>query len=80
MDIGTVTLKGQIVIPARIRKRLGMTRGTTVCFIEGADEVIIRPMTKDYFEKMAGSFATKGKVGRSLLDARKQDRSREDAK
>lgn len=78
METGTVTIKGQIVIPAKIRKRLGLTKGSTVCFIEGDDEVVIRPLTKNYFEKMAGTLGTQGKLGKSLLAARKRDRVRED--
>lgn len=78
METGTVTIKGQVVIPSRIRKRLGLTKGSTVCFIEGDDEVVIRPLTKNYFEKMAGVLGTRGKIGKSLLAARKRDRAHED--
>lgn len=78
MEAGIVTIKGQIVIPAKIRRRLGIKEGTKVCFIERNDDVIIRPLTKDYFEKMAGVLKTEGKIARSLLASRKQDRARED--
>ena len=80
MYTGIVTLKGQIVIPSRIRRRLGIKKGTKVCFIERNDDVIIRPLTKDYFEKMAGFLNTGGELSKGLLESRKQDRTREDGK
>ena len=80
MYTGIVTLKGQIVIPSRIRRRLGIKKGTKVCFIERNDDVISRPLTKDYFEKMAGFLNTGGELSKGLLESRKQDRTREDGK
>ncbi len=78
METGTVTIKGQVVIPAKIRKRLGIKKGTKVCFVERHEEVVIRPLTKDYFEKMAGLLTSGGKMTKSLLEARKQDRLHEE--
>ena len=78
MDTGIVTIKGQVVIPSRIRRRLGIKKGTKVCFIERNEDVIIRPLTRDYLEKMAGFLSTGGEVTKSLIETRKQDRIRED--
>lgn len=80
METGTVTVKGQVVIPAKMRRRLGIKQGTRLCFIEKEDAIVIRPLTKDYFEKMAGFFKTKGRLTRALLESRRQDRLKEDAK
>ncbi len=78
METGIVTIKGQVVIPSQIRRRLGIKKGTKVCFIERHDDVVIRPLTKDYFEKMAGLLKTGGKLAKGLLEMREQDRIRED--
>lgn len=80
METGIVAVKGQVVIPSKIRHRLGIKKGTRVCFIEGDEEVVIRPLTKDYFEKMAGFLKTGGKISKGLLETRKEDRIREDGK
>ncbi len=77
MNIGIVTLEGQVVIPAKLRKRLGIKGGTKVCFIERSDEVVIRPLSQDYFEKMAGFLKSGGDMTRSLLKARAEDRLKE---
>lgn len=39
MPAATLTDKGQIVIPARIRARHGLTAGTQVEFIDGPDGI-----------------------------------------
>ena len=78
METGIVTIKGQVVIPSKIRKRLGIKKGTKVCFIERNDDVVLRPLTKDYFEKMAGLLNTSGKVAKGLLETREQERLKED--
>lgn len=80
METGIVTVKGQVVIPSKIRKRLGIKKGTKVCFIERDEDVVLRPLTKDYFEKMAGLLQPGGQLTKRLLEARKQDRLREDGK
>lgn len=77
METGTVTIKGQVVIPAKIRARLGIKKGTQICFIEDEDGVFLKPLTKDYFESMAGSLKTTKKLSKSLLEARARDRVKE---
>ncbi len=38
--------KGQIVIPARLRKKYGLKQGERVVFIEEEKYIIIKPRTK----------------------------------
>lgn len=78
METGVVTIKGQVVIPSKIRHRLGIKKGTKVCFIQKNDEIILKLLTPDYFEKMAGILNTKGQIAKSLLESRKLDRKKED--
>ena len=77
METGTVTIKGQVVIPSKMRRRLGIAKGTRVCFLERDDEIVIRPLTQDHFEKMAGWLQSGGKLAKSLLASRNEDRKRE---
>ena len=41
-----ITSQGQVSIPARIRRKLGLTPGSTVEWCERGPEVILRPATK----------------------------------
>ncbi len=72
----TVTIKGQIVIPSEIRRRHNIKKGTKVCIEEKGDELIIRPLTPEYFSKLAGILGTKGKLTKALLAERAKDKER----
>ena len=65
MIMATVTAKGQIVIPSKIRQRLKIKKGTKMCIVEKGDQIILQPLTGEYFEKMAGILNTKGKLTKS---------------
>lgn len=75
-----VTVKGQIVIPSKMRRRLGIKKGTKVSLTFRGMEIIVRPLTKDYFERMAGALKTGGRLTRQLLEERAKDLEREDSK
>lgn len=74
MNTFAVTVKGQIVIPVKIRRKHGIKKGTKICFVDREDEITLKPLTKDYFEKMAGILGTGGKVLKSFLEEKKKER------
>ena len=41
--IATVTSKGQVTVPAEVRRHLGIKPGATVAFVIDGDEVRVRP-------------------------------------
>ncbi|OHB37337.1 MAG: hypothetical protein A2060_04975 [Planctomycetes bacterium GWA2_50_13] len=73
METTVVTVKGQIVIPFRIRRRYGIKEGTRVCLIERNGEIILKPLTTEYFNKMAGVLGKEAK----LLEALRKEKERE---
>lgn len=73
MDKAIVTIKGQVVIPSKIRQKLGIKQGTQVTFYEREGEIVIKPITDEYLQRMAGFTGTKGK----LLKALKEEKARE---
>ncbi|MCX9074508.1 MAG: AbrB/MazE/SpoVT family DNA-binding domain-containing protein [Candidatus Methanoperedens sp.] len=46
MEESIISVKGQVVIPARLRKKYGLKAGERVVFIEEDNYVIIKPRTK----------------------------------
>ena len=74
METAVITSKGQVVIPVKIRRRYGMKNGSKVAFIEQGDKVIIQPLDKEYFNKLAGILDEKGKMIKSLMDDKKKER------
>ena len=80
MDTAYVTTKGQLVIPARIRRKLGIKPGTKVCFVERGDEILFQPVTKEYIRSVCGMLKSTTSITEELLSERKKDKQREEAK
>jgi AbrB family looped-hinge helix DNA binding protein len=77
MPTTVVTTKGQVVIPAKIRRKLNIKKGTRLYIEEGGDGLILKPVTPAYLEKIAGVLPTRGKLSKALLEERARDRKRE---
>jgi AbrB family looped-hinge helix DNA binding protein len=69
-----MTVKGQIVIPSKIRRKFGIKEGTRVQVDvdEQAHRIILTPITRDYIQSLRGKFRGKG-----LLDALAAEKKRE---
>ncbi len=80
MTTTIVTTKGQIVIPSKIRRRLNIKKGTRLCIEQKGDQLILQPLTDEYFKKIAGIAATKGKGVSALLEERAKEKENEDKK
>jgi len=78
MTTTTVTTKGQVVIPSKIRRKLNIKKGTKLYIEERGDELVLRPVTPEYFKKIAGILQTEGKLSKALLKERSRDRDKED--
>lgn len=74
METSVVTIKGQIVVPVKIRRRFGIKKGTKIAFIEQNGKLMIQPLDKGYFESMAGILGTEGKMLKSLMEDKKRER------
>jgi len=74
MHTSIVTVKGQIVVPVKIRRKFGIKKGTKVAFIEQNGKLMIQPLDKSYFESLAGILDTGGKMMKSLMEDKKKER------
>jgi AbrB family looped-hinge helix DNA binding protein len=74
-----ITIKGQVVIPAKIRHRLGIKKGSRFHVEERNGEIILRPLNRDYFKKMSGILKGSELV-KTLEDSRAEDLKREEEK
>jgi len=74
-----VTVKGQVVIPAKLRHRLGIKKGTRLYVEERKGEIILRPLNKEYFQKMSGILKGSGLV-KALEKSRAEDLKCEEGK
>lgn len=80
MDTAVVTTKGQIVIPSKIRRRHNIKSGTKLCILEKGEQILLQPLTAEYFEKMAGILNTRGKLTKALFEERAKDKVLEEKK
>jgi AbrB family looped-hinge helix DNA binding protein len=80
METAYVTSKGQLVIPARLRRRYGIKPGTKVCFVERDHEILFQPVTKEYIRSVCGMLKSDTSVTQELLKERARDKEREEAK
>ena len=74
MDKAVVTVKGQVVIPARLRRKFGIKKGTHVTLYEREGEIILKPITDEYIRTMAGMTGTKGKLLKALMEEKAKER------
>ncbi len=72
-DTAVVTSKGQLVIPARLRKRLKIKKGTLVAFTEDNGRLVLQPITPEFIASERGCLKGSG-VLEHLLAERKKDR------
>ncbi|MCX8090128.1 MAG: AbrB/MazE/SpoVT family DNA-binding domain-containing protein [Verrucomicrobiae bacterium] len=83
MNAAYVTSKGQLVIPARIRRKFGIKPGTRINFIEEGDRIIFQPVTREYIDSFCGVFKLKPgekSVVQEHLEERRRERDRENRK
>lgn len=71
----TVTSKGQLVIPARLRRRFGIRRGTLVSFLEEDGRLILQPVTSEFIRGLRGSLKGEPSALKALLEDRKRERT-----
>lgn len=75
MAVSTATPKGQVVIPAELRRKYHIEAGTKVSVADGDGYIIVRPLGR---ARAGESFGVlKRFAGRSTVKALKQERHRE---
>lgn len=54
----TFTSKGQLVVPAELRRKHGIEAGTRVRFLEDQfGRIVLQPITADYVDRVMGCLA-----------------------
>ena len=69
------TSKGQVVIPARIRKQLGIKDGTylQIDVNDVTKQIILTPVTREYVRSLRGKYKGKGLM-KALMAEKKRER------
>ncbi len=67
-----VTVKGQIVIPASLRRKYGIKAGTKIQVYEEGGRIILQPVTREYIRQVRGMLKRSG-----AMKILKEERRRE---
>jgi len=60
--IAKVSTKGQIVIPALLRRKYGIKAGTKFIVTDDGEAIILKPVTEQYLKALQGSLRGKGTI------------------
>jgi len=69
------TVKGQIVIPASLRRKYGIKNGTKIIVTDIGDAILLKPVTEQYLQNLQGSLKGKGGL-KVLVEERNKDKER----
>ncbi len=69
------TVKGQIVIPSSVRRKLGIKEGTRIQIEldEKNQRIILKPITREYVHSLRGKYKGKGLL-KALMAEKKRER------
>jgi AbrB family looped-hinge helix DNA binding protein len=73
-EVSTVTTKGQLVIPAKLRRKYSIKKGTQVAFVEEENRLILQPLTLEFIRSLRGSLGKDSKALEFLLEERRRER------
>jgi AbrB family looped-hinge helix DNA binding protein len=74
----TFTTKGQVVIPARLRRQFEIKKGTVATVVATPEGILLKPITRAFIRSLRGKYAHLS-IGTKELEAeRRRERSRED--
>jgi len=74
METSIVTIKGQVVIPSKIRKKYGIKNGTKIHFFDEGKDIRMVPITPEMIDSNFGFLGTKGKLMKALMNEKKRER------
>ena len=69
------TSKGQVVIPSKIRRKLGIKEGTylQIDVDEETKKIILTPVTREYIHSLRGKYKGKGLM-KALMTEKKREK------
>ena len=73
-EVSTVTTKGQLVIPAKLRRKYSIKKGTQVAFVEEENRLILQPLTPEFIRSLRGCLGKDSSALDFLLAERRRER------
>jgi AbrB family looped-hinge helix DNA binding protein len=73
-EISTVTTKGQLVIPSKLRRKYSIKEGTQVAFLEQENRLVLQPLTPEFIRSLRGSLRGEPSALKILQEDRRRER------
>jgi AbrB family looped-hinge helix DNA binding protein len=73
-EVSTVTTKGQLVIPSKLRRKYAIREGTQVAFLEEENRLVLQPLTPEFVRSLRGCLKGEPSAFKHLLEDRKRER------
>jgi AbrB family looped-hinge helix DNA binding protein len=73
-EVSTVTTKGQLVIPSKLRRKYAIREGTQVAFLEEENRLVLQPLTPEFIRGLRGSLKGEPSALKQILEDRKRER------
>ncbi len=73
MNMVKSTIKGQILIPAPLRRKYSIVKDTPLYIYDDGNRIVIEPVRNDPVKEGRGMLATKGRVLKALMADRKKE-------
>ncbi len=64
IELGTVSARGQICIPGKIRTEMGLAEGTKVLFVQLDDSLILKKVNTETFHEITRPLKAQAKKSR----------------
>jgi AbrB family looped-hinge helix DNA binding protein len=73
-EVSTVTTKGQLVIPSKLRRKYSIKERTQVAFLEQENRLVLQPLTSEFVRSLRGSLKGEPSAMKALREGRKRER------
>jgi AbrB family looped-hinge helix DNA binding protein len=73
-EVSTVTTKGQLVIPSKLRRKYSIKQGTQVAFLEQENRLVLQPLTPEFIRSLRGSLKGEPSALKTVLRDRQRER------
>ena len=81
MHTAYVTSKGQLAVPAKLRRKYNIKRGTRINFMEDGGRIVMQPVTREYIREFRGIYKLKPgekSATQELLEDRAEEKRHEE--
>ncbi|MEP7323622.1 MAG: AbrB/MazE/SpoVT family DNA-binding domain-containing protein [Saprospiraceae bacterium] len=78
MESSTLTTKGQLLVPKRLRIKYGIQPGKRIALVESKQGILLRPMDESFIDQFVGKYKNSAPSSKEVKTWKKTDKKLED--